>query len=74
MSKANMTYKLMNKRTNKTNKQLDGWTSKDDQTKKPKERNMEAHIFIIGGRNVVFYYRWHKRQVITGGTKVGLLV
>jgi hypothetical protein len=42
--------------------------------KKIKERNMEAQIFIIGGRNVVFYYRLHKRRVITGGTKVGLLV
>jgi hypothetical protein len=48
---------------------MDKWTSK-----KMKERNMESQIFIFGGRNVVFYYRWHKRRVITGGTKVGLLV
>jgi hypothetical protein len=53
---------------------MDGWASKDDQTKKMKERNMEAQIFIIDGRNVVFYYRWHKRRDIAGGTKVGLLV
>jgi hypothetical protein len=80
--------KWMNERTNeRTNKQMNErtnrWTDSCRKTtrqkkltkeRRKKRRRHKCRLFIIGGRNVVFYFRWHKCRLIPSGKKVDFTI